>query len=130
MLNRIGYGVLEALTGLSKFFSGLFNIAFSRFRCTVLMITPWRVVTEIWVRNTSMTKKRGLTKVTRVTSHKTKWSHDALFAAQYILSWTVKFLVLICRSFQVSKTSSWEFVGELSNTTCVLNCEKQGHEKK
>ena len=42
----------------------------------------------------------------------------------------VKFLVLICRSFQVSKKSSWQFVGELSNTTCVLNCEKQGHEKK
>ena len=42
----------------------------------------------------------------------------------------VKFLFLMRRSFQVSKKSSWEFVGELSNTTCVLNCEKQGHEKK
>ena len=28
------------------------------------------------------------------------------------------------------KKSSWEFVGELSNTTCVLDYEKQGHEKK
>ena len=42
----------------------------------------------------------------------------------------VKFLFLICRSFQVYKKSSWEFVAELSNTTCVLNFEKQGHEKK
>ena len=30
----------------------------------------------------------------------------------------------------MSKKSSWEFVGELSNTTCVFNCEKQGHEEK
>ena len=38
----------------------------------------------------------------------------------------VKCLVLICRSVQVSKKSSWEFVGELSNTIR----KNQGHEKK
>ena len=43
----------------------------------------------MWVRNTGMTKKSGLTKVsrTRRSRNKTKWLHHALFAAQYILSW-------------------------------------------
>ena len=42
------------------------------------------------VRNTSMTKKRGLTKVSRArrSRDKTEWSHHALFAAQYTLSWS------------------------------------------
>ena len=102
----------------------MFSIAFSRFGCTVLMITRWKVDYRNVVRNTSMTKKRGLTKVSRArrSRNKTEWSH--------ILFPGVKFLVLNCRSFQVSKKSAWEFVEELSNTRCVLNCEKQGHEKK
>ena len=39
---------------------------------------------------------------------------------------SVKCLVLICRSVQVAKKSSWEFVGELTKTIR----KNQGHEKK
>ena len=45
----------------------------------------------MWVRNTSTKKKkRGLTKLSRAkrSRNKTKWSPHALFAAQYILSWS------------------------------------------
>ena len=69
-------------------FSGLFSIAFSRFCCTVLMITRWKMDYRNMSLKHKHDKKLGLTKVSRArrSRNKTKWSHQALFAAQYILS--------------------------------------------
>ena len=62
---------LEALTRLSKFFSGLFSVAFSGFCCSVLLITRLKVVYRNMGSKHKHDRKRGLRKVSegRWSSH-------------------------------------------------------------
>ena len=54
---------LEALTRLSKFFSGLFSVAFSGFCCAILLTTRLKVVYRNMGSKHKHDRKRDLRKV-------------------------------------------------------------------